>query len=191
MVGAGREQEEAGGAKKKRVQLKLPEDYICDLPTQTRSRGAVSCSCKWCSLARLSGPQFKLWKLGLKKKKKPIITFICKDCGKGVPVTVKIHTCNVSDMERVEALVHSIPKDVRSKLALALIREQQEDPTDNTVYLPQSRGGKVVQVTVGKVPAIPEFNPLTLKEAQVMSSKAHLTGEQQKSVLADLRSKFG
>ena len=191
VVGAGRVEEGAGGGKKKKVVLKLPEDYICDLPTQTRSKAAMSCSCKWCSLARLSGPQFKLWKLGLKKKTKPSITFICKDCGKGVPSTVKSHSCHVSDLERVMALVHSIPKEVRSKLALALINEQQEDPTDNTVYLPQPRGGKMVQVTVGKLPAIPELNSLTIKEAQVMSSKAHLTGEQQKSVLADLRSKFG
>lgn len=80
---------------------------------------------------------------------------------------------------------------MRSKLTLALIREEQSDLMDNTLYLPQARGGKMVPVTVGKVPDKPRLDPMTLKEAQVMSSKAHLTGEQQKSILADLRCKFG
>ena len=51
--------------------------------------------------------------------------------------------------------------------------------------------GRDVQVTVGKVTEQQKLNPLSLKDVQIMSSKAHLTGVQQESILADIRSKWG
>ena len=48
-----------------------------------------------------------------------------------------------------------------------------------------------VGVTVGKVTGQQKLNPLSLKDVQMMSSKAHLTGVQQESILADIRSKWG
>ena len=47
--------------KKKKVSLKLPDDYICEMPIKTRNKKAEKCSCRWCELARLNGLKFKRW----------------------------------------------------------------------------------------------------------------------------------
>ena len=46
---------------KKKISLKLPDDYMCDIPIQTRIKIETNCSCRWCKLARLNGLQFKQW----------------------------------------------------------------------------------------------------------------------------------
>ena len=176
---------------RKRI-LKLPEDYLCDLPMQTRGQAGQICSCRWCSLARLSGGKLRSWRSKLKRGEMPQITHICRDCGKGVPTSVKSHKCNASDKERVIALAQSIPKDVRAKLVTELLREQQkENINPNIIHLPQPSGGRATQIQIGKVVKPSALQPLTMKEVQVMSGKAHLTGAQQTSILADLRVKFG
>ena len=38
------------------VQLKLPDNYLCQIGRHTRSSGDEPCMCRWCSLARLNGP---------------------------------------------------------------------------------------------------------------------------------------
>ena len=191
--GEGGDEDKENNVKKRKVNLTLPQDYICDLPIQTRSKTVTTCSCRWCILARLAGMNFRKWKDGLRKKitGNPCITYICKECGKGVGSTVKKHTCHASDLDRVRALVESIPASVKAKLTLALIRDQQETACSSSFSLPQPQGGKKVQVTVGPQPVQPKLKPLSLKEVQVMAGKAHLTGEQQKSVMGDLRAKFG
>ena len=110
-------------------------------------------------------------------------------------MSVRSHTCHVSDMHRVRNMVQSIPTELRPKLALALLREHQADispQSNSSVKLPQVQGG-VVTVTIGKVSTKQqaEISKLSLKEVQMMSSKAHLTGVQQQSILADIRSKWG
>ena len=54
-----------------------------------------------------------------------------------------------------------------------------------------ANGGNPVQVTVGTLSNRDEMKPITLREAQTISSKAHLTSRQQRSIFSDLRSKLG
>ena len=108
----------------KSVRLKLPDDYLCDIPVQTRSTATQTCTCRWCSLARLNGPAFKTWKLGLTKRNNEDIVFICKHCGKDVSVTVTKHVGNATDADRVKALRMSITKEIKAKVALALVNEK-------------------------------------------------------------------
>ena len=174
--------------------LKLPSDNVCDLPILTRRRAGVACTCRWCNLARLSGGTFVSWKASLKKEDQSVVTHICKDCGRGVKVGVIKHKCNVSDQAMVRALLESIPKEVKAKQAQALIQEQhQEQSSSSTVSLPQYEGGHAMKITVNPASCVQRLplSPLSLKEVQVMSNKAHLTGAQQESIMADLRSKWG
>ena len=46
----------------------------------------------------------------------------------------------------------------------------------SSISLPQFRGGRDVQVTVGKVTEQQKLNPLSLKDVQMMSSKAQFDG---------------
>ena len=180
-------------AKGKKVNLRLPEDYICELPIQTRKTASSPCVCRWCKLARLNGLEFKRWQQELKKKPQSPVALICGSCGKGVLVTASSHKCSARDKERIQTLVKSIPEEVKGKLTVALLKEQQGDagPSTSTLTLPQPQGGWDMKVTIGKPPTNTMIEPMTVKEAQVMASKAHLTSGQQESILADLRSKFG
>ena len=187
------EKQDKEDPEKKKVNPRLPDDYICDVPVQTRSKAGTVCSCRWCSLARLNGLEFRRWQTGLRKVSHPAVTFICGDCGRGVLASVSSHKCSVTDQERVQALVKSLPAEVKGKLTAALLKEQlsADGPSTSTLSLPQAQGGKPLEVNVGHLPAPTQVNPLTVKEVQVMAGKAHLTGAQQESMLADLRSKFG
>ena len=169
---AKQEQEEP--EKRKKVNLKLPDNYICEIPVQTRSKAGSVCTCRWCQLARLNGLDFRRWQQGLKKTTLPAVTFICKDCGRGVLATASSHTCSVTDQERVQSLLQSIPEKVKGKLTAALLKEQQcsQGPSTSTFSLPQPQGGRPLEVTVGHIPEEPEFNAITVKEAQ---AKAKLT----------------
>ena len=51
-----RKNEHVDGSTKKEVTFLLPESYHCELPHQTRKQAQEICFCRWCSLARLSGP---------------------------------------------------------------------------------------------------------------------------------------
>ena len=106
-------------------------------------------------------------------------------------VTVTKHVCNATDADRVKALVMSIPKEIKAKVALALVRDEIKNNCTNSIDLPQIQGGRSTKVTIGAMSVHPESVQLTHKEVQLMSSKSHLTGEQQKSIMADLRVKFG
>ena len=76
-------------------------------------------------------------------------------------------------------------------MIVALLNEQQNKEGSSTLSLPKPEGRKPLKVTVGSIDKPLNIEPLTVKEAQVIANKAHLTGVQQESVLADLRSKFG
>ena len=60
-----------------------------------------------------------------------------------------------------------------------------------SVHLPQARGGKALEVHLGPQATKPQVTPLTHKEVVQMSSKSHLTGEQQSSIVPDLTRKWG
>ena len=169
--------------------LTLPSDYSCDIPRNLRSVSGP-CSCRWCSLARLSGPAFTTWKRNLIKEHRPPITYLCTKCGQGVPAAQVSHTCSVSDLDRVQGMLESIPPEIKGRLALALLREiGMEGAGDRNLVLPQVHGGLPTQVHIGALSSGPGV--LTTSEAQAMATNAHLTGAQLKSVAADLRAKFG
>ena len=180
----------------KGVKLNLPEDYLCKIPTQTRSKVAEKCSCRWCGYARLNGLQFKLWQSKMKEThtSKPSYTYICQNCRKGVQQSTLKHTCTSTDQERIQALVNSIPQEVKGKLTLALLQEQQAEygsgPSE-TVSLPQARGGKPVVLQVGPTQSKTEKVSLTLEDWEVAGAKAHLSGKQKKSLAADLCATLG
>ena len=114
--------------------LLLPNDYICDLPYETRSwksSGGI-CTCRWCNLARLNGQDFRKWHSEMKilRDNKPQVTRICMHCGKGVSVKQKSHICNTSDVETVRNIIESIPTSLKSKLAAGLIKEIQQTKVD-------------------------------------------------------------
>ena len=71
------------------------------------------------------------------------------------------------------------------------MNEQQNKEGSSTLSLPKPEVRKPLKVTVGSIDKPLNIEPLTVKEAQAIANKAHLTGVQQESVLADLRSKFG
>ena len=81
-------------------------------------------------------------------------------------MTVKTHTCNATDQERVTSLVQSLPSPVKAKLTLALIRNQKENSSSDLIALPQLEGGHSVQVTVGKL-AVKPLQPVTLYVKEV------------------------
>lgn len=118
----------------------------------------------------------------------------------GVAATTVSHKCSATDQERVHQLMQNIPKEVKAKLAAALVSEQQEEqsvsgcssgPKEQTVSLPRAQGGKAVTLTVGKEPVHTEAPVITLKQMTTMSMKAHLTGAQRESVASDVRTIFG
>ena len=93
--GGGDDSSSGSSGRKRNIVLNLPDDYICNLPVQTRSQAVLTCTCRWCYLARLCGGELNKWKANLKKNLNPSISHICKDCGRGISVTVKSHTSHV------------------------------------------------------------------------------------------------
>lgn len=93
-------QEQEEQPEKKTIYFSLPEDYHCILPHETRSRLGSPCTCRWCTLARMNGPKFRIWKNEMAKvrKNRPSITWMCQSCGRGICAEQKSHTCSRSDL---------------------------------------------------------------------------------------------
>ena len=122
--------DEGSSCSERSSQFLLPSDYLCQLPIETRQRSLTGdpCSCRWCTLARLNGPQFKLWKADMEKNKKEQGTNIqrmCNQCGIGIPISQKKHSCSTSDKKTVENMLANIPSHLKGKLAHALVKEMQ------------------------------------------------------------------
>ena len=115
--------------------LLLPSDYSCSLPRQLRSTPPGPCTCRWCQLARLNGQAFRQWRCSLKEAR-PKVTYLCTSCGMGVVEGQGTHTCSSTDQERVQAMVHNLPPELKGKLALALLREVQEEQGGDVLGLP-------------------------------------------------------
>ena len=68
------------------VNLLLPSDYRCELPTITRSNSQSPCVCRWCTLARLNGGALRKWQKEMRESRsdKPPVTRVCCACAKGL-----------------------------------------------------------------------------------------------------------
>ena len=117
----------------------------------TRNKVDLECTCRWCKLAKLNGLEFQQWQQKLKKEKTPAISFICSACGKGVQDTEFKHKCSVYDKERVENLVQTLPDNLKGKMIVALLNEQQNKEGSSTLSLPKPDGRKPLKVTVGPI----------------------------------------
>ena len=93
-----------------KVNLKLPENYFCQMERELRSSPLSVCKCEWCYLARLSGPAFRTWQMKVKGKEKEAkkVTRLCQE---GFMGTVKgaSHTCSVSTLNAIRNLTTNLP----------------------------------------------------------------------------------
>jgi hypothetical protein len=143
-----------------KITFLLPESFHCELPHQTRKQAQEICSCRWCSLARLSGPKFLLWQKEMRELKdgRPAISRMCHSCGKGVPNTQKSHTCSASDVTIIRNMMQSIPMYLKGKLAHSLLQEQQEVQKGGAIVgLPPASGGRNLSVSPASQSALPIF----------------------------------
>ena len=171
------------------VQLKLPDNYLCQIGRHTRSSGDEPCMCRWCSLARLNGPAFIKWQREMKGKVCKKVIRLCQACFIGIEEGSH-HKCSASTLEAVKNLANNLDNDFHDKLAHEILDRQK--PGNGPVLLPQARGGKPVHLQVGQAAAsVPSQPKFTHQDLLSMASSAHLTGKQVKSVAADLRVKLG
>ena len=183
---------EKAGEAEARQQFILPENYHCSLPHETRSQSKENCMCRWCKLARMNGLELRRWQKEVKERRhgEEKIGVMCPKCGKGLPISQISHHCSSSDLAAVAKMLESIPEAIKPKLAHSLLKELQEEP-GGSLSLPPATGGRVVQVQMGHQTSTPKMSSLTHKEVTQMASRNHLTGEQQSSIMADLRCKWG
>ena len=137
----------------------------------------------------------------MRREKKEEVKFLCTKCGKGVVQVQARHTCKASDMETVRGMVEALPRELKGKLALALLREvkegqgplQAEDGGAIALVLPQVHGGPPTLVHMGTTsdPPSTSNSSFTHSDVQDMAASAHLTGRQARSVMADISSKLG
>ena len=84
-------------------------------------------------------------------------------------------------------MVTSLPEELKGKLTLALLKEQQEKQGaagDGQITLHHACGGQPAQVHIGSKPSKP--SPLSHNDAITMGTNAHLTGGQLRSVMEDI-----
>lgn len=174
------------------VQLKLPENYLCDIERQTRSSHVLICTCRWCELARLYGPAFLLWQRKVKGKEVKKVVRLCQHCYDGILDGAQ-HSCSTSTLQAVKNLTSRLPKDIQDKLALEILKGRQAAAgKDQAVLLPPAEGGHLVPVLVGEKSVDPPPKPtFSHSELLTMASSAHLTGKQISTVASDLRVKLG
>ena len=177
------------------VELKLPDNYFCQLDRQTRSSDGVLCQCRWCELARLSGSAFLSWQRRVKGKEAKEVVRLCQECYAGIFKGSK-HVCSASTLEAVQNLTRNLPVNIQDKLALEILRQRQAEKSSSddsqALFLPPARGGLPIPVLIGQKPApVPPLPKFSHQELLTMASSAHLTGKQIDTVAADLRAKLG
>ena len=100
----------------KPVALTMPEQYSVVLARDLRSREDQPCTCKICSLAKLSGPAFKTWQREVKGKVREKVSRMCSSCYTMV-MEGRSHKCSVSTAEAVSNLSLTLPEgDVQQLL---------------------------------------------------------------------------
>ena len=187
---------EVSARKKVEIVFLLPEDYHCELPHDTRSQTGKVCSCRWCTIARLYGGAFKAWQVQMREQQKgrPAIRRMCHQCGKGILVNQKSHSCNSADKAIVANMLQSIPASLKPKLAHSLLKELKADQEGNsTVHLTPAGGGRALPVTLGSVAGTSTniTQQISVKDLIQSGSKNHLSGAQLASQAADLRAVLG
>ena len=159
------------------IELLLPDNYVCEIPPLTRNNSQKICHCRWCKLARLNGPSFNMWQKKMREERegKPEIIHICIECGKGVPVNQKVHTCKASDQDVIKNILSGIPNRLKDKLAHTLVKELKDKkkqefgphlPTyeAQTISLPSASGGKCLNVHLGPQPSTSKVETITHKD---------------------------
>ena len=136
------------------VELKLPEDYICQPARETRSSDGEVCSCRWCKLARMSGLKLSQWQNKVKGKEMIKVKRLCQQCYVGI-LEGSSHKCSASTLEAVINLTKSLPRNLQDKLALEILKQRQAEvaPAQDDcqeILLPQARGGYPVPVLLAK-----------------------------------------
>ena len=106
------------------------------------------------------------------------------------------HHCSVSTIDAVRNLTKNLPKDVQEKLALEILKQRQTEATtregSHTIFLPPVQGGLAIPVLVGqKAPATTTLPKFTHQKLMTMTSSAHMSGNQMRTLAADLRVKLG
>ena len=136
--------------RRKETELLLPESYNSEKQRALTSNQQKVCECRWCKLAKLSGPAFLLWQKSKKGKGKQPLRRLCTQCFIGVEIG-KSHTCSASTLVAVENLVESLPEDVRAKLAHQYLASKMESAGDSQpLFLLPAGGGHPDPVLVGK-----------------------------------------
>ena len=72
---------------------------------------------------------------------------MCNQCGIGIPISQKKHSCPTTDKKTVENMLANIPSNLKGKLAHSLVKEMQleqkeEEKQSTVVNLPPAEGGK-------------------------------------------------
>ena len=179
-----------GGEEATKVKLVLPEDYSCELPRATRATANLTCTCRWCKLARMNGPQFALWKKQVAGRRgSGEVERLCSSCFMGV-LANSSHTCHPSKVEAVRNLVATLPDHLKEQVALEILREEVGESGDRRLSLTPASGGRRVSVTLGADSPLP-MEVLSHEEVIRMATNAHLTGTQTTSIMADMRNKYG
>jgi hypothetical protein len=170
------------------VKIILPQEYHVSLPRNLRSNQMEKCPCKFCHLARLSGPAYLHWQRKTKGREKPKVSRLCTRCYQGV-LHGQSHSCSVSTLEAVENLTLSLPEEIRAKLAHSYLVNQATE--NEPVFLPPAAGGHVLPVVCGRQPVGAGLVPLNHSEVLTIGAQNHLSSQQTENIMADLRTKYG
>ena len=85
-------------------------------------------------------------------------------------------------------MLEVIPETLKPKITYSILKEMQENNGSDPIKVTPINGGNAVPIQIG---GTSDMKTLTHKEVIKISSKCHLSGKQQASVVADIRSKWG
>ena len=138
----------------------------------------------------MNGLELRRWQSKVKKSQstQPAISLICSKCGKGLPISQRTHKCSSSDIGTVRKMLEVIPETLKPKITYSILKEMQENNGSDPIKVTPINGGNAVPIQIG---GTSDMKTLTHKEVIKISSKCHLSGKQQASVVADIRSKWG
>ena len=156
------------------------------------------CRCHICWLGNLQGAEFMKARANFKKNQKEEEVEKssdlrrCNHCFEAVFKDDLSKHCCVGKKAMLANLKEAIIQETRLQLALDTLKEVSEGSEDS--FKVQSlHGGKVTTISLGSIPPAPSTyqQQLTHSEVQTMAADGHLTYGQTRSIMANLRSKFG
>ena len=158
------------------------------------TRTSSECSCKICHLARLNGPSWRKYVLGIKKQKNPETMRLCSNCYSPI-YRGSNHGKNTCKSSRVafNNLTENVNKSVLEKVGLHAVKAKVNESGENTVEINSITGGRPTKVTVGAPNGDKDgtVQQLTVKDVSIIQNEASLSDRQVISVLKNLRRKFG